>query len=109
MVHIVEIQAQLSWIVFQDPLSKRWIGVCEPLRITLGSESQADLVETIDDSIQALLMDLWQQNEFEQFMRSRGWRPMTPLPAEKTEQVRFDVPMDILMRSARDYQNPVYQ
>jgi hypothetical protein len=105
----VEIQAQLQWIVFQDPTSKRWIGICEPLRITLGGNSQADLVESIDDALQALMLDLCAHDEFEKFLRERGWRQLTPLPEKVDEATRFNIPMDILMRSARDYQNPIYQ
>lgn len=104
---VIEIQAQmkLQWLTFQDPASGRWIAVCDPLKITVGADKWGELAENIDDSLLALIVDLYENNEFDEFMRKRGWKLMNPMPAKIDENVRFDIPMDIQRMHARDYQN----
>lgn len=105
----IEIEAQVGWIVFQDPKSNRWVGVCDALKITVGDDTWSGLAETIDDAIQSLMLDLVEHGEFEGFLREHGWRPLAPLPKKMNKLVRFELPMQINKVPWRDSQVPCYQ
>ncbi len=103
MKTIVSIQANLVWHVYQDRASGYFIGVCDPLKITLQGQSLGELTETIDEGINALLHDLIQTNELDLFLRDQGWTLVTPVP-KRTENVRFQVPFTIDQRPMHDRQ-----
>ena len=65
--------------------------MCEPLQLTVQSETWADLMEDIGHTLDALFKDLLRSNELNRFLRDRGWAPLGPVPSGP-EDVRFDVP-----------------
>lgn len=104
----VEIQAQVSWNCFQDPKSKRWVGICDALKITVGAESWPELAEVIDDTLQAMMLTLWEGREFDEFLRKRGWTALQPMPKETATNVEFDIPLQLMKGHARDYAPTVH-
>src|SRR5690242_1831983 len=102
MEPVVHINANLNW---QSVRGKggNWVAVCEPLKITLQAETWAELMEDIASSINLLMRDLVESNEFDQFMKDRGWTVSGQIPQGlAAQQVRFDVPFFLSMKSPHD-------
>ena len=87
-----------------------FVGVCEPLKLTVEADTWGELMETIGETLDAVLVDLMKSNELPQFLNSHGWSLVTPLPAE-SKGIRFDVPFTIpaLMMGANGPQGIVHQ
>jgi predicted RNase H-like HicB family nuclease len=88
---IIRVQAQVPWQVRPGQSGEAWIGICEPLKLTVQGETWGDLMESISETLDAVMSDLAQSDELPQFLRTHGWQLMTPLPPEPKD-VRFDVP-----------------
>ena len=106
-VHTVEIQAKLQWQYYRDESSKRWIAVCDPLKVTIEADTHAELIENIEDGLNLLFRSLLRDNELEQFLRMRGWSIDAELPS-MNEEVRFDVPIELIARQANGLQTGVH-
>lgn len=89
-----EIKAQLAWRVFQSA-SDNWIGICDPLKITMEGATFQELTERINEALQLLMADLFETGELEDFLRRQGWRPMIDLSKVDPANATFDVPFDI--------------
>jgi hypothetical protein len=100
---IVQIQAkaQVQWRAQKSPTSKRWIGVCEPMNLVMEADSLDELHGVIDEAMQLLLVDLLRDNELEQFLREHGWRARDIPVQAKPEDVRFDVPWELIAEGNR--------
>lgn len=105
---IIQIHTQVPWRVFRDDLSARWIGICDPLRITIEGTSEGDLVETMVDAMDGLMHDLVATGEFDQYLRDRGWRVLSEMPEKIDQSVRFSIPMDIAFRPASEFQTALH-
>jgi predicted RNase H-like HicB family nuclease len=90
-MNMIRVQANVQWQVRPSDIGQPWVAICEPLKLTVQGETWGDLMESIADTLDAVLSDLMQTNELPQFLQSHGWALMTPLPA-KQQDVRFDVP-----------------
>ncbi len=49
----------------------------------------------IADSLDALLKDLMESHEFDQFLRDHGWNLIAPISA-RPQDMRFDVPFSVM-------------
>jgi hypothetical protein len=90
-VTLVRVNANVPWQTKQAK-SGNWVAVCEPLKLTVQSETYADLMEDIGLTLDALLRDLVETDELNQFLREHGWQLMGAVPATKLKNARFDVP-----------------
>ena len=90
---IVHINANLQWKCIRTK-EGNYIGVCDPLRITLQADTFAELTEEINISLDALLKDLLSEGELEKFLRDQGWSAVGPIPV-RPANIRFDVPFSI--------------
>ena len=89
---VVEIAGQAEWKCFRAK-GGNWVAVCDPLHLTVQSETWANLVEDIAHTMNDMFVDLLKSNELEQFLRDRGWQPVgRPLGALKPANVWFDLP-----------------
>jgi len=68
-----------------------WVAICDPLKLTLQAETWANLMEDIAFTLDAILKDLLSSNEFDKFMRDRGWTIIGSIPARR-ENMKFDLP-----------------
>lgn len=91
---IVHVEGNVQWKVLRAK-GGDWVGVCDPLRLTLQSETYADLMEDIGLALNAMLRDLLETNDLERFLRDHGWTLAGAIPANR-EDVRFDVPFFLL-------------
>ncbi len=87
----VLISGSVTWVIFQDRKSKRWIGICPPLNLSVEEKTLGELSETVDDALHALFLDLARSHELESFLREHGWSLETPLP-RRLANVRFTMP-----------------
>lgn len=88
-----------------------YVALCDPLSITLQAPSYAELMCDIADTLDALLKDLMESHEFDQFLRDHGWSLVAPIPA-RPKDMRFDVPFSVMpmaMAGANGSQRGLYQ
>ena len=60
---IVRVQGEVHWQVRRGQSGQAWIGVCEPLKLTVQGETWGDLMEAISDTLDAVMLDLAQSNK----------------------------------------------
>jgi predicted RNase H-like HicB family nuclease len=111
MTTLVRIHANLGWKVLQGK-GGNWIGVCDPLKLTVQGETWADLMENIGHTLDAVLRDLLSSNELPRFLQDHGWQVVggkIPERPDHPDDVRFDVPFIPAMMGANDPQRRVYQ
>lgn len=109
MKHIVQIAAQIQWQVKQDPASRYFIAVCDPLGLTVEGETYGELVDNLKDGLSLLMRSWVRHGNFDAFLRERGWS-VVPDPASPAdlEDAYFDVPFELVAKSARDQANHVH-
>lgn len=95
----VEVNAQLQWVFYRDEPSRRWIGVCDALKLTVEGETHADLRENIEDTLDLLMLNLLQENELDRFLTQHGWS-LEKRPPFDSQDVQFDVPFELIARQA---------
>ena len=93
---VVQIEANLKWVVARDPQSGEYIGVCDMLNLNAIGDTWEEFTECANEAIAVLFADLVQENEFDAFLSERGWKMHGSLPRQGSPQ--FDVPFDIAQR-----------
>ena len=103
----IDLKANLQWAVLQGK-GGNWIGVCDPLGLTVQAETWAELMEDIGHTLDALLKDLLSTNELDRFLRDHGWTTLTAIP-NRPEDVRFDVPFIPAMMASHGSPRTLHQ
>lgn len=88
-LQLVRIEANLQWQC--APAGEHWIGVCDPLKLTVQANTYGELLDDISNTLDAVFKDLLQTRELENFLRDHGWTLIGPFP-HSLRNVRFDVP-----------------
>ena len=104
---IVRITTQLQWSCFFG--AENYVAFCDAMKLTVQAETWSELMETIDESVGAVLEDLLKTKELPQFLREHGWNMATPLPENLDEGVHFDVPFSVMIQQQRDQRQHIYQ
>ncbi len=68
---VVRIDAKITWQVGRAE-QDLWVGICDPLGLTVESETWVELMEDIALTLGAMLEDLRSRNELNQFLRDHG-------------------------------------
>jgi hypothetical protein len=89
----VQIEGSLQWR-YKKSAEGPFVAVCDALKLTLESDSWSDLLEDMALAIDAILKEMFATNEFERFLRDRGWNVVGPIPNRLTD-VQFEVPFEI--------------
>jgi len=98
---VVRIDAKnIGWKIFQSPTSKRFIGVCDQLNLTLEGDTEIELRSLIPEAIHLLMLDLLADREIDQYLKDRGWKAFN-LPRRPVQNIKFDVPWHIIAASAK--------
>lgn len=87
---VIQIQGKTEWKCFRAR-GGNWIAICDPLSLTIQSETWATLMEDIAHSLNAMFSDLLKSGELERFFRDHGWRPIGRIPSRPAD-IWFDVP-----------------
>jgi hypothetical protein len=103
----VRIEAKLQWGCFRAK-GGSWIGVCDPLKLTVQADTWAELMEDIGHTLDAMLSDLLKTNELDKFLREHGWQVRGTIP-HRPKNVRFDVPFIPAIMAAHGQQASVHQ
>lgn len=99
---IVKVEAAVNWKYFRGA-GGNWIAICDPLALTVQSETWAFLMEDIAETLNAMFKDLLASNELNRFLRDRGWQPIGMLPSNH-DDIWFDVPININQATNHDPQ-----
>jgi hypothetical protein len=97
----VQMSGRIQWVAKQSPLSRRWVGICEPMNLTTEADSLDELFSVIDETMQLVLRDLLEDNELNGYLRDMGWTaaiPAGPAPHD----AEFDVPWVLVAEKNRD-------
>lgn len=93
---LVRIETQVQFKVARDPETGGWIAACDALSITTSGETWDDLWEDAAEAIQAMLTDLFEDQELEQFLRENGWQLREGAFPHQTDTVpRFELPFTL--------------
>ena len=74
---VMRIDAQIPWQIDRAE-GERWVGICDPLDLTVESETWAELMEDIALTLDAMLRDLLANDELDRFLLDRGWTANGP-------------------------------
>ena len=102
----IETRAELPWAVIRAK-GGNWVAACDPLGLTVQSDTWAHLMEDIAQALNALFLDLLQEGELDRFLRDRGFQAISPLPS-KPDDTWFDVPFSASRTTARDFEVAVH-
>ena len=102
------IQSTIQWRYFQDQASGRWIAVCDPLRLTIEADSNGELRENIEDALQLFMRSLLKSGDLERFLEEHGWQKRVFGNPSAGEDVRFDVPIELVAQRANDSSRHVH-
>ena len=106
-LNVVRIQANLRWQCFAGR-GGHWIGVCDPLKLTVQGDTWADLMEDIGHTLDAMLKDLLESNELEKFLRDHNWSMVGQVPLRR-KAIRFDVPFIPALMGSHGSQANIHQ
>ena len=107
-MQIIKIEANVAWKFFRAT-GGNWVAVCDPLGLTVQSDTYANLMEDIALTLNALLKDLLEERELDKFLLDRGWRSVQGIIPTAPDDVYFDVPFAATRAVDSDSQAPVYQ
>ena len=107
-VVLVRVEGNLQWAVRRGT-GGAWIGICEPLKLTVQSDTWAELMEDIGLTLNAILTDLLVTNELPRFLREHGWQLEGSMPTRPEEVRFFDVPFYPVMAGANGPQRQLHQ
>lgn len=98
------IKAKVSWIATQTSVApERWMGVCEQLNIATEGDSLDDLHSLIPESIHLLMTDLVQDNEFDAFLREKGWQHTWDGPQTEAGPA-FNLPWQMIVEGSSGFE-----
>ena len=90
VMNVVRIDGTAEWKVSRTS-SGQVLGVCDTLGLTVESDTWANLMEDIGQTLNAMLHDLHRSGDLERFLYDREWRPQLR-PTDTPEDAWFDVP-----------------
>lgn len=99
MAQIVQVQAQanVQWRAHCTH-SRVWIGVCDPMNLSVQASSLDELHSVINETMNLLFLDLLVDNELDRFLKDHGWK-VARIPqkvAGSEEDIKFDVPWELI-------------
>ena len=95
----VRIEDTITWHVFQSEHGN-WIGICDPLGLTMEGPTIDELNLNIQDAVNSILERLLKKGELEKFFSDRGWGSQQYAMEKDTGA---SVPIDLLVHSNYDY------
>ncbi|HVO19763.1 MAG TPA: hypothetical protein VMU15_10935 [Anaeromyxobacter sp.] len=96
----------MNWRAFRGRDSGNWVAISDALKLTVQGDSWDDLMNACTEAVQLVLLDVFEDGDFEQFLRSRGWMLLSQLPA-RGQPVKFDIPVQVLKAANGELRVPV--
>lgn len=97
---VIEVSSTVEWTATQSETSKKWIAECEALGLSMEGETLDELHSLIPEACFALLIDLFEDNELNQFLRDRGWQAVNMPSGPVTDDVGFSIPWNLVAQGA---------
>ena len=94
----IEVESKVQWLAVHSKHGT-WIATCDSLGLALEGDSLDELHELIKEAFAALFVDLLKDNEFDEFLRARGWQ--ADLPEVPGENVNFEIPWNLVADGQR--------
>jgi hypothetical protein len=101
-VILIELEAQVQWDAVQGDRNGVWVGVCDALNLSVEAASLDELHSLIPESIHLLMTDLVMDNEFDQYLRERGWRTRGTPDPDAIAETKFHVPWHMMVPEGRN-------
>ncbi len=70
------------------------------MNLCIEADSLDELHRLIPETMRLLMFDLLADNELDAFLRERGWQAIGGLPARPQEDLRFQVPWELIVPGA---------
>jgi len=96
-------RALLEWHARPSTCSRRWIGVCEAMNLSMEADSLDELYSLVPETMHLLFADLLEEGELPQYLADRGWTAVN-LPARAHGDLQFNVPWQLV--AAGDTRDP---
>ena len=93
---VIEVKSTLEWTATQSASSGGWIAECEALGLSMEGDSLDELHSLIPEACFALLVDLLEDNELEQFLTERGWHAMNMPAGPVSDDIEFSFPWHLI-------------
>jgi hypothetical protein len=97
----LHLQANLQWRARQNPDTSRWIGICDPMNLSMEAATLDELHGVINETIQLVLTDLLHDNELDAYLKAHGWTATNLHDVRIEEDVCFDVPWELIADGSR--------
>lgn len=98
----IRLNANLMWTAERGAETNRWIGVCDPLGLSMEADSIDELHSLIPEAIHLLMVDLVEDNELDGFLQDRGW---TARRDDVGSEFEVDVPWMLAVAGDADGQS----
>lgn len=69
----IDIEGKLQFRIWETD-SGHWIGVCDALKIVLQAESETEMANSVQESLDLIFADLIEEGELEQYLTDLGWQ-----------------------------------
>ena len=107
LIQTIRVDGQISWNCLRAR-GGSFVAICDPLRLTIQSDTWSELMEDISLTLDAMMKDLLTSNELDKFLTEHGWTLLGPIPTHP-ENARFDMPFLTAMAEANGPQRHVHQ
>jgi hypothetical protein len=87
--NMIRIDSEIEWRYTYFKAEKKWLAICEILKISIQSDSLKELQQDMLECADALFSELAKTGELEGFLKSRGW-VVKPFPS-KSEKSSVDM------------------
>jgi hypothetical protein len=95
-MQVVQIQARdLRW-QFHRSANGNWIATCEAIGQAAQAETFDQLPARINEILNHLLLDLYQEGDLDEFLLKHGWQMAVNLPREVQQGIVFEVPYELM-------------
>lgn len=98
---LVQLNGQVQWKWWVDPLSGGYVAECTPLKLTAAGETLSELDQDMHGALDDLFGYLLEEGELEQFLLEQGWTASLPITPELRERgPHFVITMNLQQVSA---------
>ena len=91
----IHVESNLQWKAIHSE-SGVWVAACEPLGVTMEADTLDELYEVIGESCSVLFLDLYEDDQLDSFLRSRGWSASDLPESTSGKPVEFEVPWNLV-------------
>ena len=99
----IEVKANVQWKAVPGAKSGVWIGICDALGLSVEACSLDELHSIIPESIHLLMFDLAKDNEFDAYLKERGWSATNFVDGNRVpDDLQFHVPWQLTAEGLHD-------